>query len=143
MLAMGLVRAAGRMLLAPLFIIAGIDVLRDPQPRAELAAPLLERVRGYVPALPRDDVLLVRSTATVHLVGGTLMAIGILPRLAAGALAASLVPVTVAGHPFWEVEDPARRAQQRTHLLKNVSIAGGLLVLMAQPRQPDRSADSG
>ena len=38
------------------------------------------------------------------------------------------MPVTVAGHRFWEESDPGTRAQQRVHFFKNVSMLGGLLI---------------
>jgi uncharacterized membrane protein YphA (DoxX/SURF4 family) len=50
-------------------------------------------------------------------------------RLAATALAVSMLPTTVAGHPFWNVDDPVKRHQQRTQFFKNLGILGGLLVV--------------
>jgi uncharacterized membrane protein YphA (DoxX/SURF4 family) len=58
-----------------------------------------------------------------------MLAAGILPRLAALALATSLVPTTLAGHRFWEAEEPAEQSRQRTQFLKNCAIFGGLLVV--------------
>jgi uncharacterized membrane protein YphA (DoxX/SURF4 family) len=43
-------------------------------------------------------------------------------------LATSLVPTTFGGHRFWEISDPAQRAQQQVHFLKNAAILGGLLI---------------
>jgi uncharacterized membrane protein YphA (DoxX/SURF4 family) len=57
-----------------------------------------------------------------------LLAIGKFPRVAALALAATLVPTTAAAHRFWEVDDEATRAQQTVHFLKNASILGGLVL---------------
>jgi uncharacterized membrane protein YphA (DoxX/SURF4 family) len=45
------------------------------------------------------------------------------------ALAVSMVPTTVAGHPFWEIDEPVKRSQQRVQFLKNLGILGGLLVV--------------
>jgi hypothetical protein len=44
------------------------------------------------------------------------------------ALAATIVPTTYAAHGFWTIEDPAARAQQKTHFLKNVGLLGGVLL---------------
>ncbi|HEY0775514.1 MAG TPA: hypothetical protein VGD51_15600, partial [Nocardioidaceae bacterium] len=44
------------------------------------------------------------------------------------ALAASVVPTTVAGHPFWQELDKSARSQQKTHFFKNVSMLGGLMI---------------
>jgi uncharacterized membrane protein YphA (DoxX/SURF4 family) len=49
------------------------------------------------------------------------------PRLAALALAGSLIPTTLAGHAFWKVDDPTARKLQRIQFHKNLAMIGGLL----------------
>jgi uncharacterized membrane protein YphA (DoxX/SURF4 family) len=56
-----------------------------------------------------------------------------LARLAAAAPAGTLVPTTLAGHPYWRIADPAARRQQRTHFYKNVGMLGGALLFMSGP----------
>lgn len=129
---MRLIRAMARILLSGIFISAGTDVLRDPGPRAVTAQPFLERLRSFSPALPADPVLVVRANAAAQVAAGALLAAGILPRLSALALAASLVPTTVGAHRFWELEGTAA-AQQRTQFLKNAAILGGLLIVASTP----------
>ena len=51
-----------------------------------------------------------------------------LRRPAAVALAASLMPTTVAGHAFWAQETAADRSVALTHFLKNVGLFGGLML---------------
>src|SRR5262249_52338054 len=70
----------------------------------------------------------VRINGAVQVVAGTMLALGRWPRLAAFALAATLVPTTLAGHRYWEAEDEQERRQQRIHFLKNASMLGGLLI---------------
>jgi len=125
---MVLLRALARPMLAVIFVTGGIEVLRKPHPRAEQAAPVIDRVRQAVPVLPADPVTLVRANAAVHMVAGAMLATGRAPRLAAGLLAASLVPTTIGGHRFWAIDDPVERARQRTHVGKNLAILGGLLL---------------
>jgi hypothetical protein len=60
-----------------------------------------------------------------------MLAMGLLPRLSSLAIAATLVPTTIAGHRYWEAEDDSERAQQRIHFLKNLAIFGGLLIAAA------------
>jgi uncharacterized membrane protein YphA (DoxX/SURF4 family) len=79
-------------------------------------------------------VSVVRLNAAVHVVAGTLLALGKMPRLAAAVLAASLVPTTLAGHRFWEEESPQSKAMQRSHFLKNLAILGGLIVTATERR---------
>jgi uncharacterized membrane protein YphA (DoxX/SURF4 family) len=122
------IRTIARPMLGAVFILGGIDVLRNPGPRAEMARPVVERVASVVPMSPADPETAVRLNAAVHFVGGSMLALGFLPRLAAMALAASMVPTTLAGHRFWEITDAAKRGMQRTQFLKNTAIMGGLLI---------------
>jgi len=116
-------------MLAGVFIAGGMDVLKNPEPRAKMAKPVVEKVAGAVPVAPADPLTAVSVNALVQIGAGGLLAAGIIPRLASLALAVSIVPTTFAGHRFWEIQDPAQRAQQRTHFLKHTAILGGLLVV--------------
>lgn len=126
---MRLSRTIARPLVASVFIVSGLDVLMNPEPRAKAAKPVVDKVASVIPFAPTDPVEAVRLNAAVHLGAGVLLAAGVMPRLAALALAASMVPTTIAGHPFWEIDDPVKRSQQRVQFLKNTGILGGLLVL--------------
>lgn len=116
-------------MLAAVFVTSGIDVIRRPGPRVQVAAPVATKVAESLP-LRSDPEQLVKINATVQVVAGSLLALGRLPRLAAGALAASLVPTTLGGHRFWEYEDGVQRSQQQIHFLKNVGLLGGLVLAM-------------
>lgn len=122
------VRALGRAVVGAFFVHSGQRVLRTPGPAAALSAPTLAAVRTRLPALPGDDVAVVRLNAAVHVVAGALLASGRFPRAAALTLAASLVPTTAAGHPYWSIDDPAARRQQKAQFDKNLAILGGLLM---------------
>lgn len=124
---MSLVHRAAGVLLGGIFIAGGIDVLRQPEPRAKLAEPVVEQLGG-LPGVPEDAESAVRLNALTHVVAGSALALGVLPRLAALVLAGSIVPTTLGGHRFWELDDPGARAQQQTHFLKNAAILGGLLL---------------
>jgi putative oxidoreductase len=123
------VRTVARPMLASVFIVSGLDVLANPEPRAKAAKPIVDMVASVVPFAPTDPVDAVKLNAAVHLGAGALLAAGVMSRLAAAALAVSMVPTTVAGHPFWEIDDPVKRSQQRVQFLKNIGILGGLLVV--------------
>src|SRR5688572_323370 len=105
--AMTLVRRAARPMLASMFVAGGLDALRNPGPRAQGAEKLTPMLTRLVPQLPDDTVTLVRINGAAQLAGGVALAAGFLPRLTASALAATLVPTTLAGHRFWEESDPA------------------------------------
>jgi putative oxidoreductase len=131
---MGVLRTLARGMIAALFLTAAVDVLRRPEPRAEVAHDALAKLRSVVPAVP-DDVTAVRANAVVQLVAATLLTFGKAPRAAAGVLAASLVPTTLAGHAFWTVDDPTQSAQQRAHFAKNLTILGGLILAALPPEE--------
>ncbi|ROS74594.1 DoxX family protein [Cellulomonas sp. PhB143] len=120
------VRLAARALTASTYVVMGADALRQPGGRPDVAADTLAAIRKVVP-LPADDELLVRANAATQVVAGSLLAIGRLPRLSALALAASLVPTTLAGHAYWSIEEEGARKAQRTQFLKNLTMLGGLL----------------
>jgi len=76
----------------------------------------------------------VRGNAAVQVAAGALLALGKAPRLSALALAGSLIPTTLAGHSYWQIEDPATRKMQRIQFHKNLAMIGGLLfAVLDQP----------
>jgi putative oxidoreductase len=119
-------RPAARALTGSTYVLLGMDALRAPGARVEQAGPVLAAVRKWVP-LPDDDELLVRGNAAVMVAAGALLVLGKAPRLSALALAGSLIPTTLAGHSYWEHEDPATRKVQRIQFHKNLAMIGGLL----------------
>jgi putative oxidoreductase len=128
-----LVRRIARPLLASSFVYGGIDTLRNPQSRVPGARPVVEKVTAQADKtlpvqVPRDVEQWVKIDAAVKVGAGSLLALGKLPRLAALLLAGSTVPTTLAGHRFWEHEDPKERFGQLSHFLKNLGLLGGLLL---------------
>jgi uncharacterized membrane protein YphA (DoxX/SURF4 family) len=126
-------------MLAALFIHGGIQALRSPQGHVQVAKPVLDAVG---PALDKavevapidhrpDDELLVRIDGGVKVVAGSLLALGKFPRLSSAALAASLIPTTLAGHRFWEETDEQKKQDQLIHFMKNMGMLGGLLIAAA------------
>jgi putative oxidoreductase len=122
-------RVVARILIGSTYVVLGADALLSPGKRPEIAGETLAAIRAVVP-LPEDDTLVVRANAAVMVGGGAMLALGRVPRLAALALATSLVPTTAAAHRYWEIEDPAARAQQKIHFWKNASLLGALLLVV-------------
>jgi putative oxidoreductase len=116
-------RTAGRVALAAMFITGGADAMFDPGPRTAKAEEV---------GVPLDPELAVRANGAAMLAGGAALALGIWPRLAAGVLAGTIVPTTLAGHPYWQIDDPAARRQQRVHFFKNLGLLGGALLVCAE-----------
>ncbi len=127
-------RPAARVLTGSTYVLLGYDALREPGGRVGLASPVLGAIRSQGVPLPEDDELLVRANAAVQVAAGALLALGRAQRLSALALAASLVPTTLAGHAYWSIEDPADRKLQRIQFHKNMALIGGLLFAVLDPQ---------
>lgn len=129
--------ALARALLGAPFVILGYEAAAEPGGRVDLA-----RAMG----VPQPE-LAVRANGAAMAAGGAALAAGILPRTAAIGLVASLVPTTVAGHPYWSMDDPQARKVNRIQVLKNLGLAGGLLAFAAttarRPTTDDRAAARG
>jgi putative oxidoreductase len=125
---MSALRDFARPMLASIFVIQGFDTMLHPERVAPRAEPVVAPLAELVPGAPATTEDAVRLNGAVQFTAGSLLALGIFPRLSAAAIAVSLVPTTAAGHRFWEVEDEKERAQQRIHFLKNLAIFGGLLI---------------
>lgn len=126
-----LLRRVARPLLAAIFVSGGIDELLNPKQKVAVTRPLIEKGQQVLP-LDRvgDPGTIVQIDSAVKITAGLLLAFGKAPRLAATALAASLIPTTVAAHPFWEAHADDRKAQQ-AHFFTNVGLLGGLLLAAA------------
>lgn len=119
-----LAAAIARLLMAGIFIHGGWNAFKDPANRAKQAEKL---------GLPKAERM-VRANGLAMAVGGTALALGIVPRAAAAGLIASLVPTTLAGHRFWEEQDEQARRMQLTQFLKNMGLIGGLVLLLSRER---------
>jgi uncharacterized membrane protein YphA (DoxX/SURF4 family) len=99
-------------MLASYFVSAGIKAIRDPEALVPAAEPLVDRVvplvKQYTPEqvagyVPESTVTLVRINGIAQVLGGAALATGKGRRLGALLLAGSLIPSTIAKHPFWTV----------------------------------------
>ncbi len=111
----------GRILLAAIFVLSGLNKLGDFAGTAAMMSSV---------GLPMAELLLV-ATILIEVVGGLMIVIGWQARYAAAALFLFMIPVTIVFHNPWAGTDGAAAQQQLIHFLKNLAIAGGLLNLMA------------
>lgn len=111
----------GRLLIAVLFIPAGL-----------MKIPGFDATAAYMAArgLPLVPLLLV-LTILIEAGGGLLILLGWRAREAALALFLFMIPVTVIFHGFWNIEDAAAQLNEQRAFMKNVAIAGGLLMIAA------------
>ena len=119
---MSLVKTLSHASLAGIFIINGYAAFAEPGGRVTMVD------QAGIPA-PRQAVIF---NAAAMVVGGTALAVGFLPKLAALGLIGSLVPTTLVGHPYWKEEDPKTRANQQGQFLKNLAMIGGLVAILLE-----------
>ncbi|HEX8918738.1 MAG TPA: DoxX family protein [Chloroflexota bacterium] len=116
-----MIQRMGQLLLAVPFILGGWEAARDPGYRVEQAAAA---------GVPRPEMA-VRANGFIMVVAGIALAFGRLPRWAAAMLAMVLIPTTLTGHAFWKETTSKQREGQLTHFVKNLSMLGGLLEVLA------------
>jgi putative oxidoreductase len=110
----------GRVLLALMFIMAGISKLGD-----------ISGTAGYIASggLPMASALAV-LVGLLELLGGIAVAVGFHARWAALALGLFTLVASALFHKFWAV--PADQAfVQQLMFMKNMAVAGGLFVVAA------------
>ncbi|HEX4843416.1 MAG TPA: DoxX family protein [Limnobacter sp.] len=110
----------GRVLLAAMFVLAGIDKIGG-----------FEGTAGYIASvgLPMAEAL-TALTIVVEIGAGLALIAGFQTRLAALALAGFTLAASVLFHNYWAM--PAEQAYvQQLMFMKNLSVAGGLLLVVA------------
>ncbi|MDX1668206.1 MAG: DoxX family protein [Limnobacter sp.] len=108
----------GRLLIAALFILAGIDKVTG-----------FDGTVGYIESvgLPMATAL-AAFTAAFEIVAGLALVVGFQVRLAALGLAGFTVVASFLFHNYWAM--PAEQAYiQQLMFMKNLAVAGGLLIL--------------
>ena len=138
-----MIRRLARPMLATVFVIDGVETLRNPQPHVADAAPIVKKaaplvekgeqavndhVTTSVPPVTKDPETLVKALAGVKIGAGVLFALGRAPRLSALALTASHLPSTITRHAFWAESDPAARSRKTTGLATDVALLGALML---------------
>lgn len=116
-----MIRRLARPLLGAAFVSSGVEALRDVDRRAE-------RARSYGVGQP---VTVSRAVAGTQIGAGLLLILNRFPRLAALALAVTVVPEAATGHPFWAEKDSDAKRTQRSLFTRDVGLLGGLLVATA------------
>lgn len=116
-----------RILISLVFVLNAIGIIDQTVPAREM----MERgiPAGLVPAM-------MLAGRAVELVGGLALIFGVLPRLAALALFAFLLPATLISHSFWLSAGTPAFMGQLINFSKNVAIWGGLLFIAGTKEQP-------
>jgi putative oxidoreductase len=127
--AVGLVAIIGRVLLASLFILGGINKILNYAPTLAMM-----QKAGLEPA-----GLLLPITIALELGGGLLVAFGGKgASLAAFVLALFTIATNIVFHDFWNMTGDIAQLQLSL-FFKNVSIAGGLLFVAAMQQRRNQN----
>jgi putative oxidoreductase len=111
---------AGRILLAVIFLISGFGKITG-----------YSGTEAYMATrLPMAGILLPLTILT-ELGGGLALVAGFKARWAALLLAGFTLLSAIVFHNFWAVTDAAQHMNQQINFLKNVAIAGGMLMVFA------------
>lgn len=111
---------AGRVLLALMFILAGVDKLMHIEGNTAFMAS------GGLPAWSALTVLV----GLIELIGGLAVATGFHARWAALALALFTLAASLIYHRYWSLPAEQQMVQQLL-FMKNLAVAGGMLVVAA------------
>ena len=98
---MTVTRLIARPMLASMFVVGGVNALKNAstlgpaaQPVADKVVPVAKRAVPQAP-IPTDATTLVRINAVAQITAAAALATGRAPRLASTVLAASLLPLAV------------------------------------------------
>ncbi len=111
----------GRLLMASLFLPAGINKAMDLSKMAGMLAG-----KG----LPVPD-LLAALAASAEIGGSILLILGVVPRLTAVLVGGFTLVATLTSHNFWAMPDAAAQAAQQTQFFKNMAIIAGTMFYFA------------
>ena len=137
---MNLLQALGRMCLSLIFILASFNKILDWQGTEQSIINQLNELMNHTAGLewatqaiqfvlPWPSALVACAVA-FELLGGLLIFFGFKVRFGAFLLAIFLIPTTLLFHHFWFLQG-SNRELQMIMFLKNLSIFGGMLILMA------------
>jgi putative oxidoreductase len=123
----------GRILIPILFIVEGIRKLMDI---SEIAAmlernkiPVPDEIVPYLGGMPKFQAV-GYAIAAIEVICGLMILVGLKARWAALVLAVFTACTIFFIHHFWDME-AATVVAQRIEALKNLSIMGGLLLIVA------------
>ena len=111
----------GRILFSLVFIGSGVGHLTQTAGSAEYAT------YKKVP----NAKLMVQITGVCMLLGGLAIVLGVAMDLAGVLIAILVVTFAFVMHRFWEESDAQTKQSEMSQFMKNISIAGGALVIAA------------
>lgn len=118
---MDAIAALARVAFSAMFLMSGMDHLTKRSYMTEYARSMNVPAAGTL--VPASGVMII--------VGSAMVLVGAWGDLGALLIALFLVPTAFAMHGFWRLEDAEAQQNQQIHFMKNITMAGGALGLMA------------
>ena len=122
--------AVGRVLIASLFLVAGVRKVMN------WTAVMAAFTKLGVPVVE----VVMPAVVLLELAGGLMLVVGWRVRWVAYVLAAFTLVAGIIGHAFWNA-DAAQFGNQLNHFLKNVAVCGGLVCLASISRRLPTQGD--
>src|SRR5262245_15247166 len=123
----------GRICVPIVFIAAGIQKVTDVASIARVLVennvPVPDEISSYLGGMPKYEAM-GYLVAAVEIIGGLMVLFGVMARWGALLLAVFTALTIIYVHHFWCLEGIAAQMNQ-TAALKNLSIIGGLLLIVA------------
>ena len=136
----GLIGFIGRLCISLIFIASGLEKILNWGKAEETLRMTIGHwaqpgsgmlwAQGFSADLISHLPALLSLCVALELLGAICILLGCYVRLGALLLIIFLVPVTLLMHPFWTVQGPEYDLEVAT-FLRNLSIIGGLLILLA------------
>jgi putative oxidoreductase len=130
----------GRLCLSLIFIVAGVRMLLDWQGTEHFFIATLcdwlsitmgrPGLQDLVEMAMNHSMLCLWASVFCTIGGGVLVLLGLSVRLGAFLLLLFTLPATILFHHFWSLHGVERQAQMEM-FIRNISIIGGLLLLLA------------
>lgn len=118
----GIVSVAGRASLAAIFLLSAVG---NKIPNFDKVAEVMGQV-----TMPAPRLMLIGAIAFL-LVGGASVVLGLYARFGAALLLVFLALATYYFHSFWRLEDTQAQQEQMIQFLKNLSMSGAMLLIIA------------
>lgn len=129
----GFVSVVGRVLLCTIFFMAAVG---NKIPNFQAVAAVMAKV-----GIPAPQVML--AGAIVFLIAGSVsIVLGYRARIGASLLLIFLVLATYYFHNFWSLSDPQAKQEQMIQFMKNLSMMGAMILIIANGTGP-MSLDGG
>ena len=132
----------GRIFIPIVFLVSGIQKVMNIGEIAQMLAangvPFPDEIVPYLGGIPKYEAL-GYLIAAIEIICGLMVLIGLKARWAALVLIVFTACTIIFVHPFWE--GGADQIANRTEALKNLSIMGGLLLIVAVGAGPSSVDD--